>query len=150
MSPAAVAESQLVLSEDGSLADGLLYTALVPPYSEPKVAAFIRALTAKLRRAPNGTPYTLYLYDAPTIVAQAAAYVDKRGWKYTGTNMRRAIDEIKHFDTPLTGETTFTANGTVLKPVGIKRIEKGSFVYVTRIDPGSKLLPYDELTHTFG
>ncbi|HKC75181.1 MAG TPA: ABC transporter substrate-binding protein [Chloroflexota bacterium] len=145
-----VAESQLVLSEDGSLADGLLYTALVPPYSEPKVATFIRALTARLRRAPNGTPYTLYLYDAPTIVAQAAAYVDKRGWKYTGTNMRRAIDEIKHFDTPLTGETTFTANGTVLKPVGIKRIEKGSFVYVTRIDPGSKLLPYDELTHTFG
>ena len=78
-------------------------------------------------RAPNGLPYTQYLYDTPALVAAVFTALDKKGIAPTGENFRKEMLAIKTFDLPLTGKVTFSEDHTVNKPVYLVEVKNGKW-----------------------
>jgi branched-chain amino acid transport system substrate-binding protein len=120
------AEYPALVDRAPTASEGLLYTNLAPSGGDA-YTTYLERWKKDVGRAPNGTPYTLYLYDAPYIIRDAIAYLEKNGLPYNADNLLKAIKDVKTFDLPLTGKTTFEDDGSVIKPVYIKRIHDKKF-----------------------
>lgn len=118
-----VAESKEMLSVAGEAADGLLYTALAPPADRPGTKAVLDKYKATYQKDPVATAYLMYVWDLHyTILPEAIRYAKQQGWGYSGEAIQRAILTVKTFDTKATGKTVFQEDGTVQKPVYLKRV----------------------------
>jgi len=132
-----VAESKEMLSVAGEAADGLLYTSLAPPADQPGPKAFIDKYKAMYQKDPVATAYLMYVWDLhSTILPEAIRYAKKQGWGYSGESIQRAILAVKTFDTKATGKTVFQDDGTVVKPVYLKRVnvKEKKFEYAATLD----------------
>ena len=113
----------------GAAAEGFIVTSLAPgPSDNPKVAAFIERWKKEMGRAPNGLPYTQYLYDYPYIVAAIYAWLAKNKLPISGENFRKGLVEIREFDLPMTGRLVVNPDHTVDKPVYLLTVKNGVFV----------------------
>lgn len=118
-----VAESKEMLTVAGEAGDGVLYTSLAPPADNPGTKAVVDKYRATYKKEPVPAAYLMYLWDLhDTILPEAIRYAKKQGWGYTGESIQRAILAIKAFDTKATGKTVFDADGTIQKPVYLKRV----------------------------
>jgi branched-chain amino acid transport system substrate-binding protein len=118
-----------IIKQLGAAAEGLIVTSLAPGVGDrPQVKEYVERWQKKEGRVPNGLPYTQYLYDAPVMVARLFDHVLKRKLAVNGENLRKALLELKRFDSPLTGITEVDASHRVRKPVYLLTVEKGGFV----------------------
>lgn len=129
------AENQGLIETAGDAANGLIYTSMAPDLNVGKAAEFISRFEQAEGRVPNGTSYTLYMYDSVFIIKDAIEYLIDNDMEYNGTNMVKAIQKIGTFDTPLTGETNIKEDGNVIKPVNIREIRNGEFINLITVNP---------------
>jgi branched-chain amino acid transport system substrate-binding protein len=113
----------------GAAAEGFIVTSLAPgPEDNPNVAAFVARWKKEMGRAPNGLPYTQYLYDYPYIVKSIYAWLFKNKLAATGQNFRRGLVTIREFDLPMTGKLVVNPDHTVHKAVYLMVVKNGKFV----------------------
>lgn len=113
----------------GSQADGLIVASLAPGVADlPAVAAYVERWKKQKGREPNNVPVTQYLHDGAYIIKALVEHLDRSKAPLTGTNLRKALLEVKTFQLPLTGEVTINENHTVLKPVYLLEVKGGKFV----------------------
>jgi branched-chain amino acid transport system substrate-binding protein len=118
----------------GAAAEGFIVTSLAPGAGDnPNVAAFIERWKKEMGRAPNGLPYTQYLYDYPYIVAAIYAWLGKNKLPVSGENFRKGLVEIREFDLPMTGKLVVNPDHTVAKPVYLLTVKNGAFVPLATI-----------------
>lgn len=128
------AENPELVKQAGDAAEGVIYTSLAPDLTKPEVKEFFDRWNKEEGRMPNGAPYTEYLYDIPYMVKAIIEKLNEQGKPITGENALAALNDLGSITTPLTGETIFNKDGSVSKPVYIKKIEKGQFVLVDTIE----------------
>jgi len=115
----------------GAAAEGVIVTSLAPDAKDsPKVAAYVARWMKEKGRAPNGLPYTQYLYDTPYLVADVFRAMNKAGMAMTGENFRTAMMKVHSFELPLTGRTNLLATHEVKKPVYLMQVQKGAWVKI--------------------
>lgn len=73
-------------------------------------------------------------YDLVYVLADLIEYTLENDLPYNGDSLREALLEIRTFETA-SGEVTFRDDGTVGKPITVKRIEAGEFVRVADYTP---------------
>ena len=118
-----------LIKQLGAAAEGFIVTSLAPgPGDNPNVGPFIERWKKEMGRAPNGLPYTQYLYDYPYIVAAIYAHLAKQKLPTSGANFRKALVEIREFDLPMTGKLVVNPDHTVHKPVYLMIVKNGAFV----------------------
>jgi branched-chain amino acid transport system substrate-binding protein len=124
-------ESKEFLDAAGTAANGIVYTttAFDPTSDKQDIKDFVAAYKQHFGREPT-SPYSGYGYDAVMIAAAAL----KKTNGQTGEVMANAIKEIKDFP-GVTGENVFRPDGTVAKPVAIRKIDDGVFKTVTIVQP---------------
>ena len=108
----------------GKNADSVVYSF---PYYDPDapdahVKTFVSAFEKKFGRKPG--IFAAHGYDAARIVFTAIA-----GAGNSGTVIRNALYATKHFP-GVSGATTFDKNGDVEKPVSIKQVKDGKFIFL--------------------
>ena len=107
----------------GAAADKAVYSSVAPPDDLPEVQDFVKRFKAKFNKDVTGLGWNVYVYDSFFLVKELLEYMESKGYTYTGENVLKAIYEKKTFaSTKLTGATEFSADGTVYKPVTIKRV----------------------------
>lgn len=117
-----------LIEQLGAAAEGVIATSLAPGAGDsPAVKAYVDRWMKEVGRAPNGLPYTQYLYDSPYLVAAIFTSLDKKGMPITGENVRKEMLAIKTFDLPLTGKVTFSDDHTVNKPVYLVEVKGGKW-----------------------
>jgi branched-chain amino acid transport system substrate-binding protein len=111
-----------VLDTARGAANGVIYA--LPTY-DPQVFKEAEAFENKYKQRYERTSdlFSGNGYDAVHIVAEAI----KLG-EYSADGIKNALFTIKDFP-GVTGNTSFDENGDVLKPVSIKKIQDGHFVY---------------------
>lgn len=102
-------------------AEGSRYT--MPEAVGPRYEAFLAAFNAKYR-IPQPDYLAAGYYDATEIFAAAVRYAVSKRWEYTGENIRKALLESPPYD-GIFGNTQFTQDGTVRKPISIKTFQNG-------------------------
>lgn len=116
----AMQDPQLVQTA-GSAAEGLLF-----PYPKEPVGAnvdeFKEAFRAKHGKEPGITVDVGY--DAVMLIAEAI----KLSGGVTGEEIRRGLNLLRDYP-GVSGTITFDENGDVRKPMGIKAVESGEFVW---------------------
>jgi branched-chain amino acid transport system substrate-binding protein len=118
----------------GAAAEGVIVTSLAPDAQDsPKVAEYVERWKKEKGRAPNGLPYTQYLYDAPYLVADVFRAMSKGGMAMTGENFRKAMLQTHTFELPLTGRTDILETHEVKKPVDLMQVQKGAWVRIATI-----------------
>jgi hypothetical protein len=120
----------------GEASDGLIFTSLAPPSTWPGPQAFLKKYREKYQKDPTGSAYCMYIYDtAYTIIPEAIRYAETKGWGYTGKGLRDAMLG-RAFDTKTVGRTFIKMDGTVEKPVQLKRVNfrNRSFDFVKMIE----------------
>jgi branched-chain amino acid transport system substrate-binding protein len=118
-----------LIKQLGAAAEGFIVTSLAPgPGDNPNVAAFIDRWKKEMGRAPNGLPYTQYLYDYPYIVSAIYTWLGKNNLPVSGENFRKGLVEIREFDLPMTGKLVVNPDHTVDKPVYLLTVKDGAFV----------------------
>ncbi|MDB5055043.1 MAG: extracellular ligand-binding receptor [Bacilli bacterium] len=128
------AENSELLKKAGKAAEGLIYTSLAPePETNPKIQQYLDRWQKEEGRAPNGAPYTEYLYDTPYLIKAIIEQLNKTGKEVNGVNALAALNELGSVDLPLTGKIIFNKDGSVSKPVYIKKIQDGQFKLVDTI-----------------
>ena len=94
-----------LIEQLGAAAEGVIATSLAPGVGDlPAVKEYVDRWQKEVGRAPNGLPYTQYLYDAPVMIAAVFSSMDKKGLPMTGENFRKEMLALKTFDLPLTGK----------------------------------------------
>lgn len=117
-----------LIEQLGAAAENVIATSLAPGVTDsPAVKAYVERWQKEAGRAPNGLPYTQYLYDAPVLVAKIFESLDKKGIPATGENFRKEMLAIKAFDLPLTGKIEFSPDHTVNKPVFLVEVKGGKW-----------------------
>jgi branched-chain amino acid transport system substrate-binding protein len=117
-----------LIEQLGAAAEGVIATSLAPGVDDsPAVKAYVDRWMKEVGRAPNGLPYTQYLYDAPYLVAAVFTSMDKKGMAITGENFRKEMLTLRSFDLPLTGKVTFSEDHTVNKPVHLVEVKGGKW-----------------------
>jgi branched-chain amino acid transport system substrate-binding protein len=112
----------------------VIVTSLAPDAQDsPKVAEYVERWKKEKGRAPNGLPYTQYLYDAPYLVADVFRAMSKGGMAMTGENFRKAMLQTHTFELPLTGRTDILETHEVKKPVYLMQVQKGAWVRIATI-----------------
>lgn len=109
----------------GSLADGIIYTYygnFDPSSSDEQVKIFITQYKELYKESP--TYYAALAYDAASILLEAL-----RRTSYRIDDVKNELYKIQHFP-GITGETTFDKNGDVSKPVSLKTVKKGKFIFI--------------------
>lgn len=118
-----------LVSQLGPAAEGFIVTSLAPGLNDnPNVAPYIERWKKTMGRAPNGLPYTQYLYDYPYIAKSIYAWLELHKLPATGENCRKGLIEIREFDLPMTGKLIVNPDHTVLKPVYLMVVRNGAFV----------------------
>jgi branched-chain amino acid transport system substrate-binding protein len=116
--------NQKLIEQLGAAAENVIATSLAPGVEDsPLVKEYVDRWVKDVGRAPNGLPYTQYLYDAPALIAAVFTSLDKKGIAATGENFRKEMLAIKSFDLPLTGKITFSEDHTVNKPVYLVEVK---------------------------
>ena len=117
-----------LIEQLGAAAEGVIATSLAPGASDlPAVKDYVDRWQKEVGRAPNGLPYTQYLYDAPVMIAAVFSSMDKKGLPMTGENFRKEMLAIKTFDLPLTGKLEMSEDHTVNKPVYLVEVKNGKW-----------------------
>ena len=120
--------NQKLIEQLGAAAENVIATSLAPGVEDsPLVKDYVDRWVKEVGRAPNGLPYTQYLYDTPALVAAVFTSLDKKGIAPTGENFRKEMLAIKTFDLPLTGKVTFAEDHTVNKPVYRVEVKNGKW-----------------------
>ncbi len=120
--------NQKLIEQLGAAAENVIATSLAPGVEDsPLVKDYVDRWVKDVGRAPNGLPYTQYLYDAPALIAAVFTSLDKKGITPTGENFRKEMLAIKSFDLPLTGKITFSEDHTVNKPVYLVEVKNGKW-----------------------
>ncbi len=120
--------NQKLIEQLGAAAENVIATSLAPGVEDsPLVKEYVDRWVKDVGRAPNGLPYTQYLYDAPALIAAVFTSLDKKGIAATGENFRKEMLAIKSFDLPLTGKITFSEDHTVNKPVYLVEVKNGKW-----------------------
>ena len=120
--------NQKLIEQLGAAAENVIATSLAPGVEDsPLVKDYVDRWVKEVGRAPNGLPYTQYLYDTPALVAAVFSSLDKKGIAPTGENFRKEMLAIKTFDLPLTGKVTFAEDHTVNKPVYLVEVKNGKW-----------------------
>lgn len=119
-------EAPEVLKLAGEAAEGVYYTyqGFDSKSDEAAVDTFVQNYRSKYSEEPD--IFAALSYDALRIYAEAF----KRG----GTDVestKKALYGIKEF-VGVVGKTSFDENGDVIKPIGIKMVKGGKFVWVER------------------
>ena len=117
-----------LIEQLGAAAEGVIATSLAPGASDlPAVKDYVDRWQKEVGRAPNGLPYTQYLYDAPVMIAAVFSSMDKKGLPMTGENFREEMLAMKTFDLPLTGKLEMSQDHTVNKPVYLVEVKNGKW-----------------------
>jgi branched-chain amino acid transport system substrate-binding protein len=120
--------NQKLIEQLGAAAENVIATSLAPGVEDsPLVKDYVDRWVKDVGRAPNGLPYTQYLYDAPALITAVFTSLDKKGITPTGENFRKEMLAIKSFDLPLTGKITFSEDHTVNKPVYLVEVKNGKW-----------------------
>lgn len=121
-----VFEDAKVLEIAGKAADGVIYTTQVydPEAKDEVVQKFVKAYKDRFNATPD--IFAGLSYDATKIVALAM-----RQGGVQSEQIKKTLYTIKDFH-GVTGLTTFDANGDVVKPIGIKVLKQGRFVWYTK------------------
>src|SRR5574342_203956 len=114
-------ESQDIARIASGPAEGSRYT--MPQTVGPKYEAFSKAFTARYKVTQVDYVAAGY-YDATQIFAAAVGYAMRKGWEYTGENVRKALLEMPPYE-GIFGKTQFAPDGTVRKPMSIKTFHDG-------------------------
>jgi branched-chain amino acid transport system substrate-binding protein len=118
-----------LIEQLGSAAEGVIATSLAPGVDDlPAVKDYVARWQKEVGRAPNGLPYTQYLYDTPYLVAAVLTSLDKKGLAASGENFRTEMLAIRTFDLPLTGKITLLDDHTVNKPVYLVEVKGGKWM----------------------
>ncbi|MBN1460253.1 MAG: ABC transporter substrate-binding protein [Armatimonadetes bacterium] len=112
-----------VISLSGGAAEGVIF---VQPYYDPHsdaqhVREFVNRFEAKFGIAPG--LYAAHGYDAAEIVAKAI----EGAASFTGSALADELHQTKDY-LGVTGPTTFTAQGDVVKPCRVMTVRNGQFV----------------------
>lgn len=115
-----------ILKVAGDAAEGVVYTYRVfdPNGKNPAIKHFVEGYEKKYSTQPD--IFAGLSYDATRILALAL----KKG-NFEVERVKEAIYGIKDFP-GVVGKTSFDKNGDVKKSIGIKKIENGKFVWVTK------------------
>ncbi|MBS7805727.1 ABC transporter substrate-binding protein [Rhizobiales bacterium TNE-4] len=117
-----------LIEQLGAAAEDVIATSLAPGASDlPAVKDYVDRWQKEVGRAPNGLPYTQYLYDAPVMIAAVFSSMDKKGLPMTGENFRKEMLAMKTFDLPLTGKLEMSEDHTVNKPVYLVEVKNGKW-----------------------
>jgi branched-chain amino acid transport system substrate-binding protein len=117
-----------LIEQLGAAAEGVIATSLAPGVGDlPAVKEYVDRWQKEVGRAPNGLPYTQYLYDAPVMIAAVFSSMDKKGLPMTGENFRKEMLALKTFDLPLTGKLQMSEDHTVNKPVYLVEVKNGKW-----------------------
>lgn len=110
----------------GKLADGVVYTFAIPPSDEdPTVANFKKNYYSKYSKGPGLTSDTGY--DAIKMIVLTI----KLGGGFSGDDIKEGLYKIKDFH-GASGIMSFDRNGDVVKPIGLKTVQDGKFVWISR------------------
>jgi len=126
----AVFEDPEIISIAGGAAEGTYYTYRTydPKAKEGPVVEFVKKYKAKYGKEPD--IFAALSYDAVKIVITAISKASESG-KLSGEKVKDALYEIKDFP-GVTGTTTFDSKGDVIKPIGIKTVKGGEFIWVEK------------------
>jgi branched-chain amino acid transport system substrate-binding protein len=117
-----------LIQQLGAAAEGVIATSLAPGVEDSeKVKEYVARWQKEVGREPNGLPYTLYLYDAPYLVAAVFKALDEKKMPGTGENFRKEFLAARAFTLPLTGKTTIGEDHTVVKPVYLMEVKGGKW-----------------------
>ena len=117
-----------LIEQLGAAAEGVIATSLAPGADDsPAVKAYVERWQKDVGRAPNGLPYTQYLYDSPYMIAAVFGSMDKKGIPLTGENFRKEMLAMKTFELPLTGKLEMSEDHTVNKPVYLVEVKNGKW-----------------------
>lgn len=117
-----------LIEQLGAAAEGVIATSLAPGADDsPAVKAYVERWQKEVGRAPNGLPYTQYLYDSPYMIAAVFGSMDKKGIPLTGENFRKEMLAMKTFELPLTGKLEMSEDHTVNKPVYLVEVKGGKW-----------------------
>jgi branched-chain amino acid transport system substrate-binding protein len=117
-----------LIQQLGAAAEGVIATSLAPGVEDSdKVKDYVARWQKEVGREPNGLPYTLYLYDAPYLVASVFKALDDKKMPVTGENFRKEFLAARTFTLPLTGKTTIGEDHTVVKPVYLMEVKGGKW-----------------------
>lgn len=119
-------EDDSLIKIAGKLAEGVVYTHAIPPSDEePTIASFKKNYRAKFGKGPGLISDTAY--DAVKMIALAI----KLGGGFSGDKISDGLYKIKDFP-GASGIMTFDENGDVVKPIGLKIVRNGEFVWISR------------------
>lgn len=127
-------ESADTLTLAGPLAEGAYYSFFeFDPANNSRAKAFYDAYQQKYQgpdKDPDQDPtphiYAVTAYDAVYMYAEALKHVG-----YDGTKVRDYLVSLKDWQ-GAAGLTSFSSNGAIIVPVGIKTVKNGQFVYVQK------------------
>jgi branched-chain amino acid transport system substrate-binding protein len=119
-------EDPEILKVAGDAAEGVYYTYRVfdPKSEEPVIQQFTKRFKEKYKEDPD--IFSALSYDAMRIFAHA---LEKGGIDIEGC--KKALHGVKNFP-GVVGRTTFDTNGDVIKPIGIKMVKNGKFVWIDK------------------
>ncbi len=130
------AESKEMFTLAGQASDGLIFTSLAPPSAWPEPSKFLEKYRGKYQKDPSGSAYCMYIYDLVyTIIPEAIRYSEKMGWGFTGKGLRDAMLG-RDYDTKTVGRTFIKMDGTIEKPVQLKKINfsNKSFDFIKMVE----------------
>lgn len=118
----------------GPAAEGVIVTSLAPNAEDStKVRDYVERWKTEKGRAPNGLPYTQYLYDAPYLIADVFRELDKAKIAPTGDTFRKAMLDKRRFELPLTDAVEILPNHTVVRPVYLMVVKNGAWVRLATV-----------------
>jgi branched-chain amino acid transport system substrate-binding protein len=105
-------------------AEGVIYTA--PSYDPNSSDAHIRKFDDEFfkRTGLHSEMFGAHAYDALKIIAMV---IEKAG--YNANSIKNELYRVKNY-IGVSGVTTIDVNGDVIKPIAIKKVENGKFVFV--------------------
>ena len=115
-----------ILEIAGNAAENIYYTyqGFDIESEEEVVKKFANSYRAKYNKEPD--IFAALTYDAMKILAKA---IERGGTDVE--NVKKELYGIKNF-IGVTGKTSFDKNGDVIKPIGIKKVENGKFIWVNK------------------
>jgi len=120
----AAMEDPSLIKIAGKNAEGIQYTIAIPASKDNSIRKnFIENYHKKFGENPGLISDTGY--DAVYILAKTI----ENSKRLNGESIQKSLSEIKHYN-GASGKMTFDENGDVIKPIGIKEIKDGQFIWV--------------------